>query len=31
MLQQPAAAQPAGVGPRPLPKGRPIPLPGLAP
>jgi hypothetical protein len=31
MLQQPAAAQPVGVGPRPLPKGRPIPLPGLAP
>jgi hypothetical protein len=31
MLQQPAAAQPVGVGPRPMPKGRPIPLPGLAP
>ena len=31
MLQQPAAAQPVGVGPPPMPKGRPIPLPGLAP
>ena len=31
MLQPPVAAQPVGVGPRPLPKGRPIPLPGLAP
>jgi hypothetical protein len=31
MLRQPAPAQPAGVGPGPVPKGRPIPLPGLAP
>ena len=31
MLQTPAAAQPVGVGPAPVPKGRPIPLPGLAP
>jgi hypothetical protein len=29
MLMQPA--QPAGFGPGPVPKGRPIPLPGLAP
>lgn len=26
-----AASQPAGFGPAPVPKGRPIPLPGLAP
>jgi hypothetical protein len=31
MLRQPAPAQPAGFGPGPVPKGRPIPLPGLAP
>jgi len=31
MLQSPAASRPVGVGPAPVPKGRPIPLPGLAP
>lgn len=31
MLSAPAAPRPAGVGPRPAPNGRPIPLPGLAP
>lgn len=31
MLRTPAAPQPAGFGPGPVPKGRPIPLPGLAP
>lgn len=31
MLQSPAPSRPVGVGPAPVPKGRPIPLPGLAP
>ena len=31
MTSAPTASRPAGVGPRPAPKGRPIPLPGLAP
>lgn len=30
-LSSPAAPQPAGFGPGPVPKGKPIPLPGLAP
>ena len=31
MTSSPAAPRPVGVGPAPVPKGRPIPLPGLAP